>query len=174
MVKEKLTLSVDKTVVENAKKLGINISDITERVLKGYTSAVKPEGSLYDGYMQLFDSIVPLLKEFDVAIVIAHDSIRDEDTHIEYPFEVKLTPDGDFRADAFEASFRNIRQINHGSFLPPQEILRNLVDQLVRSEETRKQRLKEIMMAKRIIDAMRETLIERKPKETQSKDAGNS
>jgi len=71
MVKEKLTLSVDKDVIEKAKKIGINISDITEKVLRGYTSAERPEGSLYDGYKQLFDSITPLLKEFGVDMKIA-------------------------------------------------------------------------------------------------------
>ena len=52
--KQKLTLSVDKEAVEKAKKLGINISEITERVLMGYTSAEKPEGSLHEAYNQLF------------------------------------------------------------------------------------------------------------------------
>jgi len=173
MVKEKLTLSVERAVVEKAKKLGINISDVTETILRGVTSATKPEGSLYVGYMRLFASIVPLLEEFDVAVVVAHDSIRDEDTQIEYPFEVRLTSDGDFRADAFEAKFRNIKQINRGAFLPPLEILQNLADQLARSEETKKQRLKEVMMAKRIIEAMREPLIGHEPKEAPSEDADN-
>src|SRR5512136_2085665 len=69
--KEKLTLSVDKQVVHKAKELGINISEITERVLTGYTAAEKPNGDLYGAYMQLFDSIRPLLKEFDCSVKIA-------------------------------------------------------------------------------------------------------
>jgi len=41
MPKEKLTLSVDKETVEKAKKLGINISEITEKVLRGFTFSAK-------------------------------------------------------------------------------------------------------------------------------------
>ena len=35
--KQKLTLSVDKTTVSKAKEMGLNLSDITEQILIGYT-----------------------------------------------------------------------------------------------------------------------------------------
>jgi len=177
MVKEKLTLSVDKEVIEKAKKLGINISDITEQVLKGYTSAEKPEeGSLYDGYKQLFDSITPLLKEFGVSVAIAEDFFID-DRGFEYgPSDILLEPDGSFYSDLFDVSFRDIKKIELQTFLSPKKILANLVDALVKSKEAMMEKMKEILMAKRIIDAMTETLIEkRSPKaEMHSKDREKS
>lgn len=182
MVKEKLTLSVDKYVVEKAKKLGINISEITEKVLRGYTSAEKPSDDLYSGYEQLFTSITPLLKEFDVCVVIAEDlwarvpadSVGDLEVG-HFTAEIELTPDGSFWIDTMETNFDDIRKIQRHQFLSPKEILANLVDALVKSHQTRKEKMKEILMAKRIIDAMSETLIEREHMKTaQSKDMKKS
>ena len=169
MVKEKLTLSVDQEVVEKAKKLGINISDITERVLKGYTSAEKPNGSLYEGYKQLFDSITPLLNEFGADMKIAEQGevVRDGkgNTWTE-SCPIFLEGDGSFYNDLFDESFLDIKKISLNAFLSPEKILSNLLDALAKSNEIRKEKMKEILMAKRIVDAMSETLIRRNLSET--------
>lgn len=169
MPKEKLTLSVDKEVVEKAKKIGINISDITEKVLTGYTSAEKPEGSLHDAYQQLFDSILPLLKEFDCSVKIAEgtETVEFTDTNgkkieQEMPIDFYLESDGSFWMDQYETTLKDIKKISAHYFLSPQKILSNIVDVLARSEEDRKERMKEILMAKRLIDAMSETLVRKK------------
>lgn len=168
MPKEKLTLSVDEEVVKKAKKLGINISDITEKVLKGYTSAEKPNGSLHSAYKQLLDSILPLLKEFVCNVKIAGgiDSAVTTDSkgnqeEVEMPFEVLLLSDGSFFIEDFEYSFSDIKKISPQDFLSPEKILSNLVDVLARSKEANEERMQQIMMAKRIVDAMSETLIKR-------------
>ena len=167
MVKEKLTLSVDKEVVEKAKKLGINISDITEKVLTGYTSAEKPEGNMHDAYTQLFDSILPLLKEFDCRVKIA-ESWFDIDEEQRVPEdETYLTPYGTFFIKAFaqpeDYYITDIKKIPPGEFLTPEKILSNLVNELATCQEKRKEKMDEILMAKRIIDAMSETLLRKKP-----------
>lgn len=168
MVKEKLTLSVDKEVVDKAKKLGINISEITEKVLKGYTSAEKPEGSLYDGYKQLFESITPLLKEFGVDVKVAKvrgETATDDKGNVldVPPSDVFLESTGSYFDDGWETTFEDIERIDLRYFLPPQKILSNLVDALAKNVETRKEKMSEILMAKRIIDAMAGTLIKRTP-----------
>jgi hypothetical protein len=96
MVKEKLTLSVDKDIVSKAKILGINISEITEKVLAGYTSAERPEGSFHDAYKQLFDSILPLLKEFDCTVKVAESWLELDDEHRELEDETYLTGYGTY------------------------------------------------------------------------------
>jgi hypothetical protein len=166
MGKEKLTLSVDKEVIEKAKELGINISEITESILKGYTSAEKPNGDIYDAYRQLFSAITPLLKEFGCEVKIAEgvetfvsQSDQGEDEEYEVPFNIFLQSDGSFYQDEFEAYFRDIKRIDRRDFLAPEKILSNLVDALARSHEARKDRMQQIMMAKRIVDAMSGTLI---------------
>jgi len=171
-MKEKLTLSVDKKVIEKAKKLGINISEITEKVLKGYTSAKKPNGSLYDGYTQLFDSITPLLREFGVDIKIAESIqvVRDgKGAEWEEPDHIFLEPDGSFYSDPFGAHFKDIQKIDVRSFLSPAKIISNLVNALAKSEGARKEKLQEILMAKRIIDAMSETLTAKRLPKTKDK-----
>jgi hypothetical protein len=176
LVKEKLTLSVEKEVVEKAKNLGINISDITERVLKGYTSAEKPEDDLHEAYQKLFDSILPLLEEFDCSVKVAEgvdifitrttDGKERED---EVPVEVFLTAYGRYYEATTDFDFKDIRQIKSGLFLSPEEILSNLVNALAKSKEKRKEQMNEIMMAKRIIDAMSETLLKKEEKNKSEK-----
>lgn len=170
MPKEKLTLSVDKEVVEKAKSLGMNISEITENVLKGYTSP-KPEGSLYDVYKELFKSILPLLKEFDCNVKIAEswiEVIMDDTGDVEQigpKDESYLMPDGNFLINDFEQGreyiILEIEKIRQNEFLPTNKILENLVNELVKSKDKRQEKMDEILMAKRIIEAMSESLLKK-------------
>lgn len=168
MVKEKLTLSVDREVVKKAKSLGINISHITEKVLKGYTSAESPNGGLHDAYQQLCDSILPLLKEFGCSVKIAEgidvgiaEDNEGNEYEIERPFVIFLESDGSFYIDEFDDRFEDIKKIDAQDFFEPKRILSNLVDALARSEEARKEKMREILMAKRIVDAMSKTLVKK-------------
>jgi len=167
MVKEKLTLSVDKEVVEKAKKLGINISDITEKVLTGYTSAEKPDGIIHDAYKELFDSILPLLKEFDCSVLVAASWFEPEEGYRIPEDATYLTPYGTFLIKPYTQQedyyISDIKKIPSGEFLTPKEILSNLVNELARNQEKRKDKIDEILMAKRIIDAMSETLLKKQP-----------
>jgi hypothetical protein len=171
MGKEKLTLSVDKEIVKKAKKLGINISEITENILKGYTSAERPNGSIYDAYRQLFTAITPLLKEFGGQVKVGEgvDSVSVQDKKgrsydDEIPFSIFLDHDGSFYVDSYDMSITDIRKICQQDFLSPEKILSNLVDVLAKSKEANDEKMRQIMMAKRIVDAMSETLI-KKPSE---------
>jgi hypothetical protein len=167
MPKEKLTLSVDKEVVQKAKNLGINISEITEKVLKGYTAAEKPNDDLYGSYNQLFDSITPLLKEFDCSVKVAEgiDTMTYEDkgktSSYEYEISIHLCSDGSFYAEEVEVSLNDIKSIKQKFFLSPEKILSNLVEALANSKEKREEQIKEIQMAKRIIEAMSESLLKK-------------
>jgi hypothetical protein len=174
MPKEKLTLSVDKEVVEKAKNLGINISEITERVLKGYTSAEKPVGSIHDAYKDLFDSIQPLLKEFDCNVKVAESWIEatsneGEIERVSLQDESYLTGSGSFLIVSNLTEDRyyihDIKKISPEEFLTPEKILINLVNELAKSQEKRKEKMDEILMAKRIIDAMSESLLKPSVKE---------
>lgn len=165
MPKEKLTLSVDKEVVEKAKKLGINISDITEKVLKGYTSAEKPNGTLYDAYRQLFDAIIPLLKVFGGQVEVGGgiDYGIDKNGKIveAIDYTIFLEADGSLSVEPFEDYISDIRKIDQQNFFSPEKILTNLVDVLAKSKEANEEKTRQIMMAKRIVEAMSETLIRR-------------
>jgi hypothetical protein len=170
--KEKLTLSVDKEVVDKAKNLGINISEITEKILTGYTSAQKPSGSIFDAYEDLFNSIKFLLKEFDCRVKVAQTLIEDEDScFVEQ--EYFLTQYGTFFVHVLigppqESHFiSDIKKIDPRDFLTPDKILSNLLKELVQAQEKREEKMEELLMAKRIIDAMSESLLKKstQPKE---------
>jgi len=168
MGKEKLTLSVDKEIVKKAKKLGINISEITESILKGYTSAEKPNGSIYDAYRQLFSAITPLLKEFGGQVKIGEgiEFVESEDEKgkrydDEIPFDIFLDPDGSFYVEPFERWIRDIRKIDQRDFLPPEMVLSSLVNVLAKTKDANEEKMRQIMTAKRIVEAMSETLIKR-------------
>lgn len=166
MPKEKLTLSVDKEVVDKAKNLGINISEITERVLKGYTSAEKPEGSIYDAYKDLFDSILPLLIEFDCQVKVSESWFEPEDNQRYLEDECFLTPYSTFYVKGRmqeDCYISDIKKIRSDEFLSPDKILSNLVNELAKGQEKRKEKMAEIQMAKRIIEAMSETLLKKPP-----------
>ena len=168
MGKEKLTLSVDKEVVKKAKKLGINISEITENILKGYTSAEKPNGSMYDAYRQLFDAITPLLKEFGGQVKVGEGGepvqLQDEKGRLhddEIPYDIFLDPDGSFYLDSLELRITDIEKIDQQNFSSSEKILSNLVDVLAKTKDANEEKMRQIMMAKRIVEAMSETLIKR-------------
>ena len=178
MVKEKLTLSVDKEVVEKAKSLGINISEFTEGLLDGYASAQRPVGSIHDAYKDMFDSIQPLLKEFDCIVKVSESWIEVEDAEgmterIAIEDEAYLTGSGLFLIKSNVAPedyyINDIKRIHPEDFLAPKKIIINLLDEIAKSQEKRKVKMDEILMAKRIIDAMSESLLKKKsePKTTE-------
>jgi hypothetical protein len=178
--KQKLTLSVDKDAIEKARVLGINISEFTENVLTGYTSAEKPEGSIYDAYKQLFDSIIPLLKEFECKVRIAECviTIEDENGEVVNSHQTDatyLTAGGSFLVEEYtgpedsEYFLDDITKIPADELLRPEKILSNLLKELATSQEKRKKRLDEILMAKRIVEAMSESLLKRTPDKDTSK-----
>jgi len=78
--KQKLTLSVDADVVEKAKNLGWNISDITEKVLRGFAFEPKAteKEALYKKYEELFDVMRSLLQKYDTWVEIAVSTITDD------------------------------------------------------------------------------------------------
>jgi len=68
--KKKLTLSVDSDVIQKAKELGLNLSEITESALK-MTSFANEEGritqeKLIKAYQNVFQVMAPILKKWNI------------------------------------------------------------------------------------------------------------
>jgi hypothetical protein len=55
----------------------------------------------------------------------------------------------------------DIEKIDQQDFFPPEKILSNLVDVLAKTKDANEEKMRQIMMAKRIVEAMSETLIKR-------------
>ena len=170
MTKARITLSWEEEVLRKAKELGINLSDITEQFMKAYTSAAKPDKSLNEGYQQLFDSILPLMRDFDFNLKIAKavDDVVTTDKNgmgykIEIPLSIFLEADGSFYIDEYD-KYITINDIDPRDFIEPKKILSNLVDTLAKTKEIIKEKKNEILMAKRIIEAMSKTLVKKHSK----------
>src|SRR3989442_13979298 len=71
--KSKLTLTVDAATVEKAKRLGINISELTEKVLRGFVFDPKDESkpALMIHYKALFGAIEPRLMQYEIQARLA-------------------------------------------------------------------------------------------------------
>lgn len=155
--KQKLTLSVNKEVVEKAKEMGINISEITENVLRGFafTPTELDDAELYSQYKELFSIMLPTMKKYDFSVPIASDPVFDKktDEHI-WAFTIHLTTSSLFWVDEIEQSFSDISAIPISSFYPPRKILSSFIEKLTKSVDKRKEHLKELEMAKQIIQVI--------------------
>jgi len=181
--KQKLTLSVDSDIIERAKSdPTINISEITEKVLRAFTTSSKTadKEKLYQMYQELFNLMLPLLKKFRVKVQIGHEEVESEDeedyeqvwdengeSHYESRvppeiFGIYLQPDGSFSHDV--ADILDIKDININHFYRPQEILDRFLSSVLEGAEYRKNQFKEIEMAKTIIDAITKPIISKSKK----------
>ena len=95
--------------------------------MRAYTLAGRMNGSLYDAYQRFFESIIPLLKEFDCYVKIAEsgEMVPNEDDkgneyEIERPLSIQLTSDGSFYIEEHDKYFKNIDKI------PQQDFLKNM------------------------------------------------
>ncbi len=158
--KRKLTLTVDNEVVEKAKKIGLNLSDITERVLRGFAFSPKQgdKTEVYSKYRELFDTMKPILADYGVSVEIAHYF---EDAELMEEEIIRLTPTGELWSNLTGRIIPNMEEIPLYLLLEPKQILANFIESLSEEKQKRHERLGELEMAKRIILAMNETLAPR-------------
>jgi len=170
--KKKLTLSVDSEIVEKARKdPDINISEITEKVLRAFISSSKTadKEKLYSKYQELFKLMLPLLKKFKIRTPVA----REASFGLVDDFEPYLDPDGNVIepepeiVDVFTTYLGfdgrlvhdglgevKIKNIDITDFLRPQDIIDEFLDSIREGLNYRKEQFKEIEIAKTIIDAI--------------------
>lgn len=160
MPKEKLTLSVDREVVKKAKSLGLNISELTELALRGFSFSAKDANSnaLYGLYNTLFDSMKLLLEMYGASVKIASVGILDDQGNCLNVSDVSLGPDGRFCWEEVGDTFIDIKKIPTNAFCTPKEILSSLVDALAEAAQKRRETMLELEMARRIVNAITSTL----------------
>ncbi len=174
--KKKLTLSVDSEIVEKAKKdPDINISEITEKVLRAFTSSseTSDKEELYKNYQELFNLMSRLLRKFRVRTRIGEEEVEKEpededdleplyndegevDGYVSrLPpdiFHFYLEPDGSLSHDL--GDIKDMKKIPIEAFYRPQEIIDKFLEAIQEGVNYRKDQFKEIDMAKTIIDAI--------------------
>jgi len=171
--KQKLTLSVDSEVIKKAEELGLNKSEITEKVLRAFTTSSKTtdKEKLYEMYRELFNLMMPLLKKFRTRVFVGSEEVWEEETggagtiydedgnEVDFDpgppsdvFMIYLESDGTLSHD--REGKQDIKDIDINLFNTPKQIVDQLLTSVLRGAEYRKNQFKEIEMAKTIIDAI--------------------
>ena len=158
--RQKLTLGLNKSVIERAKAAGINISAITEHLLRAII--YDPNGNTNDdvikAYEALFNAIRPLLIQYDTRIDVG--KIRHyndpECKEISYQDSILLEKVGLILYD--EHSVPGLAYANSTSvaeILPyvykPVTILENLIIALIDAAQKNRDKIKELEFALRFI-----------------------
>lgn len=154
--KQKLTLSVDRELVEKAKTLGVNISDIAETALR-HISETQPgkivtKEQVNAGYKKLFDAMLPYLKKFDTYIHVGdlEDVIEGDGGMQFFKWSIILTCGGEL----WSTDLEKVVKLENISFSPPNKILSQFIDTLIEASEKNKEKLKELEIARRFIEAL--------------------
>jgi hypothetical protein len=159
--KQKLTLSVDAESVERAKALGINISDLTEQVLRSFT--LRPgdaaEGALQAQRESLFQEMTPLLKTLRAEVHIG--SVDDPNGNDGEDFlDVVLTgngkpmvlaPDPDYDFDLAPVDPSGYGRIYFDS---SEVLIRNFMKAVEEAKIKQKQQVASFVLARKIVEAV--------------------
>lgn len=160
-LKQKLTLGIDGNVIEKAKAAGINISAITEQVLKAITYRPNDGYTTHDvarAYQALFDKAQSLLSEysnFDFQLAVGEVGFG----------KVQLDSD---RGLLIYDDHENI--INDNVLVDsvvdvlydPMQILENLIVTLTIIAEHNKKKISELKFALRLVKALSNDEVEHK------------
>src|SRR3990172_6970019 len=135
--KQKLTLTVDSEVVQRAKSIGINISEITEGILRGYsfTPSDIETNALLKKYCELFDTMEPTLKKYNFSVKVGESPQYNDDQFV-MNSDIFYHPDGSFW-DSVSESRIGIEEIDVNDFIIPNTILNNFINSLATSTERR-------------------------------------
>jgi len=179
--KEKLTLSVDKEVVEKAKKLGINISDLTEKVLAKATITKDREvvsmDDIYQFYWKTLKLILPWLRKFHATVLIGfyeYEEKNDKGEVIESGSEfIKMDYNGWLVSGDYNDIFGDIRDFPTITKLKMFEInsnlFKDLIDALLEASEKNKEMIRELEMYKRVFEALEEPIPKKRGRPDEAK-----
>lgn len=154
--KQKLTLAIRKNVIERAKACGINISAITEELLKAvtYDYIRRPHHRLVQAYEALFDAIMPVVEKYNLVVEVGQSPVTKESGKviIERFFlshEVKL-PNLRIETGRGYCEFGPLVSHLHS----PRVVLENLIEAVNRTGQKDKLRLQELEIGLRLAKAI--------------------
>jgi hypothetical protein len=160
--KQKLTLTVDGELVEAAHKLDLNISELTEQVLRGYTfdPAGLEAGASRDQYKDLLASMDALLAKYRCTIIVGETvdpNAGDSMTPVFYSgrgqfYTITEIDEEGGGTSEFDESV-NLKEVR---FLGPNKILKNFFESIERAKTQRKEEVEGLAVAKRIVEVLTE------------------
>lgn len=162
--KQKLTLGIDKNVIEKAKAAGINISAITENLLKAMTYEPKnDENTTYDvarAYEALLNEAWSLLSKYDLTGSFdvnvgqwEYDMEKQAGTIICFNSHMGLAICYDVPGRPIQEPDVSVDKVLEALY-DPMKILENLIAALTRAAESNKALITELKLAMRIVKAL--------------------
>ena len=156
--KQKLTLGINSEVLEKAKAAGINISFVTEQILKAitYDPKLNTEYDLINAYEKFFDAVKPVLKRYGAQVNVGLMYEGDPNKDV-WTFVIVLTNNG-LRKDNYELEVSKLVTVSDvvESLYKPVEILEHLLKALIDAAEKNKEKMKEFEIALRFVKALSE------------------
>ena len=175
MNKKNLTLSIDKGVLEKAKKLGLNLSNITENILKT-TSLVEGKEivsteDLRDFYRNVFLEISSIMKKWGVTYFLtiggysSNEEFRKQDGKVffeEISHLYYLDPSGKIEYYMEEPVEQTIRiwKLNDEDwptqyFYKSEKIISNLIEMIYKTTERNKEKLDDLGILKNVLEKLK-------------------
>ena len=156
--KQKLTLAIDGEIIDRAKKAGINISAITEKVLDSITMEVKGASmdDLMAGYEKLFDVIKDVLRKYNTSIIVGIHQVQLEDGSLGGE-DVFLTSEGGLSTSEGPIELDEFVRYSYSS---PFEILQKLLNALVTAAERNRGEMRDLLVALRFVKALANDALE--------------
>jgi hypothetical protein len=181
--KRKLTLTVDSETVDAAKKLGLNISDLTEQLLRGYTfdPKVVEAGLGEEEYKRLCATMDTLLRKYDCAVHIGALRPYEPDAHegeglslvYYHGAEVVDTSDSPITDINTSETFETIgRDDYYIDFLRPDQILKNFLRAIARAQESRQEQAEGFAVAMGVISLLTDAESKRSSRSNRDESSG--
>ena len=157
--KSKLTLSVDKDIINKAKNLGLNLSDVMEKVLRSFTfvPSKTDKESVYLGYKSIFKMMQPYLRDYGSHVTVAKWTATEDNGETFYENEIQLEPSGTLWNSDFEYELKDITDIPTWAFFEPTRIIFNFIEAMANGKIKREEELEKIELAKRLLTAIIES-----------------
>lgn len=167
--KKKLTLSINSEVIEKAKELGLNLSEITEKALKisslSLDDKIVTPDKLREVYIAILKEISKILKKWNTKLEIGSESSlverTDSDGKKSYdyaPYDYFLSPYvvelwHEYYPEAPEKIWQlDDEDLPVTSFYDPEKIIINLIDKLYQKANKNKEVLNKLQILKNILE----------------------
>ncbi|MCZ7357357.1 MAG: type II toxin-antitoxin system CcdA family antitoxin [Candidatus Methanoperedens sp.] len=157
--KKKLTLSINSEVIEKAKKLGLNLSEVTENSLKLYSlghdnDKIVTSDKLRDVYTDVLKKISEILKKWETSLQIGSSSNPFNGvnyTYILYQDEVRMwSSESDESPE--QTWHLNDKNLPIHIFDEPDKIITNLINELYETANKNKEVLDKLQILKNILE----------------------
>jgi hypothetical protein len=157
--KQKLTLGIDRGIIDRAKAAGINISAITEHLLRSITYDPKGDTTetVVKAYQALFDAMWPLLDKYDTTVEVGRD--------IDHNAVLKISLEPDLSKSVFLIHIPLAGEGRRPSLYPvheelvsylyePNVILQNLILAVSEGAQKNREKVRELDFALRLVKAL--------------------